>query len=130
MRYAGRVLYDPYFEISQEAAEALTGKAEISNEVGEIEEWETIADFMEEGVEKVVTYLQLHGTSGNLKIFLKFNPETLDQVNLFIPEKQGEYPSFQEFQESFFSEEQNLHKLNETAETFLHGQSATENQPN
>ena len=130
MKYAGRVLYDPYFEISQEAAEALTGKAEIADEVGDVEEWETIADFMEEGIEKVVTYLQLHGTDGDLKVFLKFNPETLDQVNLFIPEDQDEYPGFQEFQEAFFSEEHSLHELNETAETFLHGQSAAADQPN
>ena len=130
MRYAGRVLYDPYFEISQKAAEALIEKDEISDEVGEIEEWETIADFMEEGLEKVIAYLQLHGTDGNLKVFLKFNPETLDQVNLFIPENQDEYPGFQEFQEAFFSEDQDLQNLNETAETFLYGQPAAADQPN
>jgi len=126
MKYAGRVIYDPYFELSEEAANALTGKPQIEEEVGEIEDWETIADFMEQDADQVVTFIRLEGTEGSLKMFLKFDPEDLSTVNLFIPENQEDYPAFEEFQSEFFSDDPDLDNLNDTAETFLHGQPATE----
>jgi hypothetical protein len=126
MRIAGAFHYQPAFQLDEKSEENLLEFEEI--EANESEICRTIVDYEFDDVDSQVIYGEVGSEDQTDKFFLRANfggEDSPEEVEIYVPQDQQNYPSSREFWAGFNDQETEVaemtERVEEIAENFKQG---------
>lgn len=128
MEVAGAFHYQPAFQLDEKSEENLLDFEDIEEITDDSEICRTIVDFTFEDVDAQVIYGEIGNEENTAKFFLRAGfggEENPDEVEIYVPQDQQNYPSSREFWQGFNDREgetsEMTERVEEIAENFKSG---------